>query len=148
MKTELRDHRPHPVRPGSPLTFAYQANRPDLEQSAYVQDLLRLHNWTINAGLRWDHYQLLSTSRPSAATCHLALLSEADAVLHFSYDRIFQTPSFENILLSSSPVVASIDPTGFLNLPVKPSTGDYYEAGFTKVFLSHVKLGTNTSAAS
>jgi hypothetical protein len=25
-------------------------------------------------------------------------------VLHVSYDRIFQTPSFENILLSSSPV--------------------------------------------
>ena len=45
--------------PGSPLTFAYQANRPDLEQSVFVQDLIRLHNWTINAGLRWDHYQLL-----------------------------------------------------------------------------------------
>src|ERR1039457_3408573 len=39
--------------PGSPLTFAYQANRPDLEQSVYVQDLILLHNWTINAGLRW-----------------------------------------------------------------------------------------------
>ncbi len=35
------------------------ANRPDLEQSAFVQDLIRLGNWTINAGLRWDHYQLL-----------------------------------------------------------------------------------------
>ncbi|MGA9671466.1 MAG: TonB-dependent receptor plug domain-containing protein, partial [Terracidiphilus sp.] len=36
--------------PGSPLTFAYQAKHPDLEQSAFVQDLIRLHNWTINAG--------------------------------------------------------------------------------------------------
>ena len=45
--------------PGSPATFAYQDNRPDLEQSIFVQDLIRLHNWTINAGMRWDHYQLL-----------------------------------------------------------------------------------------
>ena len=24
-----------------------------------MQDQIRLKNWTINAGLRWDHYQLL-----------------------------------------------------------------------------------------
>jgi hypothetical protein len=130
--------------PGSPHAFAYQANRPDLEQSAYIQDLIRLHRWTIGAGLRWDHYQLLLNRRalePRFAISHY--FQKQDAVLHFSYDRIFQTPSFENILLSSSPVTASIDPTGFLNLPVKPSTGDYYEAGLTKVFLSHLKIGTN-----
>jgi hypothetical protein len=130
--------------PGSPPTFAYQANRPDLEQSVYVQDLIRLHNWTINAGLRWDHYQLLLNQQalqPRLAISHY--FPKADAVIHFSYDRIFQTPSFENILLSSSGAVASIDPSGFLSLPVKPSQGDYYEAGVTKVFLGHLKLGGN-----
>ncbi len=40
-------------------TFAFTGSRPDLEQSAYVQDLIRLGNWTLNAGVRWDHYQLL-----------------------------------------------------------------------------------------
>ena len=130
--------------PGSPLTFAYQANRPDLEQSAYVQDLMRLHNWTISAGLRWDHYQLLLNQhavQPRFAISHY--FPKLDSVLHFSYDRIFQTPSFENILLSSSPATANIDPTGFLNLPVQPSVGDYYEAGLTKVFAQHLKIGTN-----
>jgi hypothetical protein len=130
--------------PGSPPTFAYQANRPDLEQSVYVQDTVRLHDWTINAGLRWDHYQLLLNKQalqPRFAISHY--FQSNDAVIHFSYDRIFQTPSFENILLSSSPSVASIDPTGFLRLPVQPSQGDYYEAGLTKVFLSHVKVGGN-----
>jgi hypothetical protein len=130
--------------PGSPLTFAYQANRPDLEQSVFVQDLIRLHNWTINAGLRWDHYQLLLNQQalqPRVALSHF--FQKADTVLHFSYDRIFQTPSFENILLSSSPVVANIDPAGFLNLPVRPSQGDYYEAGLNKVFIGHLKLGSN-----
>ena len=130
--------------PGSPLTFGYQANRPDLEQAVFVQDLIRLHNWTINAGLRWDHYQLLlnqNALQPRLAISHY--FTKTDAVIHFSYDRIFQTPSFENILLSSSPSVASIDPTGFLNLPVQPSRGDYYEAGLSKVFSQHVRLGGN-----
>ena len=40
-------------------TFAFTGSRPDLEQSAYVQDSIRLGKWTVNAGLRWDHYQLL-----------------------------------------------------------------------------------------
>jgi TonB-dependent Receptor Plug Domain len=135
---------PSQFDPGSPLTFVYQANRPDLEQSVFVQDLIRLHNWTINIGLRWDHYQLLlnqQTLQPRLAISHY--FPKADAVIHFSYDRIFQTPSFENILLSSSPLVANIDPTGFLNLPVQPSQGDYYEAGLTKVFLGHLKIGSN-----
>jgi outer membrane cobalamin receptor len=130
--------------PGSPPAFAYQEQRPDLEQSAFLQDLIRLHDWTINAGLRWDHYQLLVNQQ--AVQPRLAVsryFRTADTVLHFSYDRVFQTPSFENILLSSSPVVGSIDPTGFLNLPVKPSQGDYYEAGLTKVFLGHLKVGGN-----
>jgi len=130
--------------PGSPTTFAYRANRPDLEQSVFLQDLIRLHGWTINAGLRWDHYQLLTNQQafqPRLAISHY--FQKSEAVIHFSYDRVFQTPSFENILLSSSPNVASIDPTGFLRLPLRPSQGDYYEAGLTKVFLGHVKLGGN-----
>jgi hypothetical protein len=130
--------------PGSPTTFGYQANRPDLEQSAFVQDLMHLHNWTINAGLRWDHYQLLVNQQafqPRLALSHY--FQRSDALVHFSYDRIFQTPSSENVLLSSSPTVVSIDPTGFLRLPVEPSQGDYYEAGMSKVFLEHLKLGGN-----
>ena len=130
--------------PGSATTFAYQENRPDLEQSGYVQDLIRLHNWTINVGLRWDHYQLLVNQealQPRLSISHY--FPKHDALVHFSYDRVFQTPSFENILLSSSPAVASISSEGFLNLPVEPSQGDYYEAGMSKEFLSHLSLGTN-----
>src|SRR5262249_37886074 len=43
----------------TPLTFSFTAHRPDLEQAVYVQDLIRVGNWTLNAGLRWDHYQLM-----------------------------------------------------------------------------------------
>ena len=62
-------------------------------------------------------------------------------MLHFSYDRVFQTPSFENILLSSSRAVESIDPQSFLRLPVEPSQGNYYEAGMTKAFFGQGQAG-------
>jgi TonB-dependent Receptor Plug Domain len=129
--------------PSTPLTFHFAANRPELDQAAYIQDLMHLGNWTINAGLRWDHYQLLVNQN---AFCPRLAISRyfpsADLVAHFSYDRVFQTPSFENILLSSSTAAAGLD-TISLQLPVKPSVGDYYEAGLTKVFFNQVRLTAN-----
>ncbi len=129
--------------PSTPLTFSFMAHRPDLEQAAYVQDLVHFDNWTINAGLRWDHYQLVVNNQalsPRFAISHY--FPSANLVVHFSYDRVFQTPSFENILLSSSTAAAGLD-TISLQLPVRPSVGNYYEVGVTKVFLNKVKLDTN-----
>ena len=124
--------------------FIYQDQRPDLEQAVFVQDLIRLNHWTISAGLRWDHYQLIENDQAFQPRFSISrYFPSANTVLHFSYDRIFQTPSFENILLSSSTQVESIDPTDFLRLPVKPSEGDYFEGGLTTVFAKHLKLDAN-----
>jgi hypothetical protein len=129
--------------PDTPVDFAFRGNRPDLEQSFFVQDQIRLKNWTINAGLRWDHYQLLLNRHavdPRFSISHY--FPSADLVIHFSYDRVFETPSFENILLSNSIAIESIDPN-FLRLAVEPSEGNYYEAGLTKAFLGRLKLDAN-----
>ncbi|HEY4710962.1 MAG TPA: TonB-dependent receptor [Candidatus Acidoferrales bacterium] len=129
---------------GPGCTFAFAAHRPDLEQSAYVQDLIHLGNWTISAGLRWDHYQLLLNRQAVDPRFSISrYFPSADLVLHFSYDRVFQTPSFENILLSSSTAVESLDPDEFLRLPVEPSEGNYYEAGLTKVLFKRIKFDAN-----
>ena len=129
--------------PGTPASFAFAGNRPDLEQSAFVQDAIRLGNWTMNAGLRWDHYQLLVNQGALSPRLSVARYFPAlGLVLHFSYDRVFQTPSFENILLSSSPAVQSLNPS-VLRLPVEPSRGNYYEAGMTKQFFGKLRLDAN-----
>ena len=129
--------------PGTPLTFGFVANRPDLEQSAYVQDLIRLGNWTVSAGLRWDHYQLLLNNQAVEPRFSVSrYFPSAGLVVHFSYDRVFQTPSFENMLLSSSTAAAGLD-TISLQLPVEPSVGNYYEAGVTKVFFNKIKVDAN-----
>ncbi len=121
----------------------FRANRPDLEQSAFVQDLIRLGNWTISAGLRWDHYQLFLNQQAVSPRISISrYFPSADLVLHFSYDRVFQTPAFENILLSSSTAAAGLNPIS-LQLPVPPSEGNYYEAGLTKAFHKKVKLDAN-----
>ena len=130
--------------PGTPPTFGFLGSRPDLEQSAFVQDQIRLKNWTINAGLRWDHYQLILNRQgvdPRLAISRY--FPSATLLVHFSYDRVFQTPSFENILLSSSTTIESIAPTNFLRRPVEVSEGNYYEAGLTKVLLAKFKLDAN-----
>jgi hypothetical protein len=140
---------PSQFDPGTALTFSFpgafpsQGQRPDLEQSAFVQDLVHLGNWTLNVGLRWDHYQLVVNKQ--AVEPRLAVsryFPSAGLIVHFAYDRVFQTPSFENLLLSSSPEVTSINPD-FLRLPVLPSEGNYYEGGLSKAFGKNVRLDTN-----
>jgi hypothetical protein len=129
--------------PGTPATFAFTGHGRDLEQSGFVQDLIRKGNWTASAGLRWDHYQLLVNQNAVSPRLGIArYVPAADLVLHASYDRVFQTPAFENILLSSSPSIVALNPN-VLRLPVKPSHGNYYEAGFTKGFAGRVKLDGN-----
>src|SRR5208337_1379849 len=78
----------NPFDPGTPATFAFTGSRPDLEQAAFVQDLIRLGNWTINAGLRWDHYQLLVNQ--NAVSPRIAVsryFPSAGLNIHVSYDR-------------------------------------------------------------
>ncbi|MFC5861147.1 carboxypeptidase regulatory-like domain-containing protein [Acidicapsa dinghuensis] len=126
-------------------SFAFTGNRPDLEQSAYIQDAIRFRRWEIDAGLRWDHYQLLANQ--NAVSPRLAIsryFPSAGLKLHASYDRIFQTPSFENILLSSSPAAQALDTTvPILQLPLKPSHGSYYELGATKALFGKLRLDAN-----
>lgn len=135
---------PSQFDPATPASFSFTGDRPDLEQSAFVQDTVHFHNSTIAAGLRWDHYQLLlnrAAFQPRVAFSHY--LPSAGLLFHASYDRVFQTPASDNILLSSSVQVESLDPGRFLRLPVQPSTGDYYEVGASKDFNHQLRFDTN-----
>jgi hypothetical protein len=135
---------PSEFDPLTPLSFTFPEHQAwDLEQCAFVQDQIRLGKWTVTAGLRWDHYQLIVDK--NALSPRLALsrfFPSVSLVLHASYDRVFQTPFFENILLSSSSLVTSLNPN-FLRLPVQPSNGDYFELGATRSFFDSVKLDVN-----
>ena len=126
--------------PGTPPAFQFFARRWDLEEAAFVQDTARVGAWMISAGLRWDHYKLLLNQNALSPRLGVArYFSSANLIVRASYDRIFQTPAFENILLASSPEVLVLNPN-VLRLPVEPSLGNYYQVGVTKGFLGTLKL--------
>ena len=135
--------------PRTPIMFSFPGNRPsdgsraDLEQAAYVQDLIRAGTWTFSLGVRWDHYQLLVNQNAVSLRLSAArFFSSVGLVLHASYDRVFQTPSSENLLLSSSSQVVSLNPN-VLRLPVEPSHGNYFEIGAAKDVLGKVRIDAN-----
>src|SRR5262249_6817752 len=118
--------------PDTPPTFTFLGTQPDLEQSAFLQDQIRLGKFTVSAGLRWDHYQLLVNQNAVSPRLGIAYsIPSADLVFHASYDRIFQTPESSNLLISSSPEIISLSDE-VLRLPVKPSRGNYFEVGASK----------------
>ncbi len=118
--------------PGTPPSLRFFGRAQDREQSAYAQDLIRLGNLTLSAGLRFDHYRLLVDETAFSPRLGASYnVPKAGLVLHASYDRIFGTPPWENLLVSASPQVLAINDTGFY-LPLHATRANYYEAGFTK----------------
>jgi hypothetical protein len=63
------------------------------------------------------------SERSESKARSVTLLSGAELIVHASYHRAFQTPEFENILLTSSPDVVSLSDQ-VLRLPVKPAHGN------------------------
>jgi len=118
--------------PDTTPTFSFDDRRDDREQSLFVQDRIQWSQWTVNAGVRWDHYQLVVDQPAFSPRVSVAWSQPAhDLVVRASYDRAFQTPAVENLLLASSPAVDAVS-DAVLRLPVQPSSGNFYEVGATK----------------
>ena len=129
--------------PDTPPAFAFHGRAQDREQSAYVQDLIRMGSVTLSAGLRFDHYHLLVDETAFSPRLGLAWsLPRLGLVLHTSYDRTFGTPAFENILVSADQNTLTLNNAG-VYLPLRPSRGNYYEAGFTQAIAKRLRLEAN-----
>ncbi len=129
--------------PGTAPVFRFAESKPDREQALYAQDQIRWKNWNLGAGLRFDHYGFLVhesgwSPRLSASRYFPALT----LLVHASYDRVFQTPALENLLLASSAQLNSIS-DAVVRLPVRPSRADYYEVGVTKSVASRLRVDVN-----
>jgi hypothetical protein len=65
-----------------------------------------------------------------------------DLVLRASYGRAFQTLAVENLLLASSPALEALS-SAVVRLPVRPSRGKFYEAGFSKRLSPKLRVDAN-----
>lgn len=134
---------PSQFDPGTPLAFSFYGHAPDREQGVFGQDEIHWKNLTLDAGLRFDHYDLLVNEAGWSPRTGLAYYwPKAKIVFRASYDRVFQTPPFENLLVSSSAAVVSLS-NQVLRLPVQPARGNYYQAGFGRALFSKVKVNGN-----
>jgi outer membrane cobalamin receptor len=126
--------------PSVPLEFSFADRANDREQAAFFQDQLRLGAWTFNAGFRWDHYRLRVDEQAVSPRLGVAWSwPRADLVVRASYDRTFQTPAVENLLLASSPPLEGLNDV-VVRLPVRPSFGHFFEAGLSKRLFSVARV--------
>ena len=129
--------------PGTQQRFQFSDHRRDVEPSAYAQDHIRLGYWNLSAGLRFDHYRFVA--HQSAWSPRIGVsryFATVNLLLHASYDRVFQTPAVENLLLASSPQLDSLNPI-VVRLPVQSARANYYEVGFAKAFFGNLRLDGN-----
>ncbi|MBZ5661591.1 MAG: TonB-dependent receptor [Acidobacteriia bacterium] len=121
----------------------FSDRRWDVESSAYAEDQIRLGKWNVSAGLRFDQYKFaVGESAWSPRVGVSRYISSLHLLVHGSYDRVFQTPALENLLLASSPKAQAFSGI-VLQLPVQPARANYFEAGFTESFGGKLRIDGN-----
>lgn len=120
------------MRGGSLFTFNGHADIKEL--SAYLQDSIKLGNWTVNAGVRGDHYNGLTRARqiePRVAFSYH--FPSTNTVLRASYARLLLAPFNEGLLLGSSTGVGGLGGTGFGGFgasPISSQRRNQFNTGF------------------
>jgi len=95
--------------PARPFVFAGDVARP--QWSAYASDRFTLGTLLIDAGLRIDHTELLVPTTAWSPRVGLALTPFGrSATLRASFNRFFQPPQAEHLLLSSSEAARALSP--------------------------------------
>jgi len=122
-----------------PATFRFNQSGEGREQSFFAQDTWHRGGLTVNAGLRFDHYKLVADETAWSPRLGVAYnIPHAGLVLRASYDRVFQGPAVENILLASADLADQLGGGAFI--PLRPSRGNFTEAGFSKSLSRRLRL--------
>lgn len=113
----------------------------------WAQDEIRLQNWMISLGLRYDVYRFLVDGVQLQPRVGLAYhLKPTGTVFRVSYNRTYQTPPNENLLLSNSATAAELVPSGVKEalgeglIRIRPQRQNVYEAGLQQALGRHLSL--------
>lgn len=134
---------PESFDPSTPSSLLFAQHHPDREQAMWGGDRVSFGPFSLDAGLRWDHYDVLvrdqGWSPRLAAAWRLPWYGTS---LHASWDHTFETPASENLLLASSPLAWSVT-HATTGLVLRPSRGDFYQAGLAQPLGRHLSLDGN-----
>jgi len=122
-------------------TFAGHANVRQL--SPYVEDLIKLKNFTFRLGLRGDYYYgITKTGLAEPRLGASYTIKPTNTVLSFTYARTMETPFNENLILSSlgcndavvNDLMASIQGYPCLIAPLQPGSRNEFHVGLQQAF--------------
>jgi hypothetical protein len=129
--------------------FRFDESRTVAYFAGFAEDTIRLQNLTAQIGLRYDHNSFpLAESQLEPRVGVSYYIPATKTVLRASYNRIFETPEYENILFSSSSLAAALAPpdvqdsralgNGLLHVPSERQNA--YDLGFQQELGSFIRL--------
>jgi outer membrane receptor protein involved in Fe transport len=127
--------------------FSFNGSKTGRTLSAYVQDRFTvLKNLTLDLGVRYDHYKLLITDHAISPRLSVAYyIPKTKTTFRASYNRLFQPPPAENLLLASSAEAATISPIAVLRgittiEPILPDKEHAFEGGMQQLLSNYLRL--------
>jgi hypothetical protein len=125
---------PYDLTRGGSL-FHFRGGATIYEGSAYGQDSIKLGQFNLNVGLRYDNYHGVSRSfgiQPRGGVTYQ--VRSTGTVLHLSYARVFLTPYNENLVLSSSTGAGGLAGGSSSVQPLIPSRRNQFNVGVEQQF--------------
>jgi hypothetical protein len=113
--------------------FNFHARHNINQYAFYLTDSIKLGNFTVNAGLRDDQYDGLTSANGLQPRLGVAyLVPKSKTVLRAAYARTFETPFNENLILSSGTGGGGLAQNvfGSVSTPIKPGTRNQFNTGF------------------
>ena len=127
--------------------FVFNGSKTGRTLSAYVQDrFTAFKNFTLDLGVRYDNYKLLISEHAVSPRLGMAYyIPQTKTTIRASYNRLFQPPPAENLLLASSNQAASISPISVLRGvttvdPVLPDKEHAFELGAQQLLSNYLRL--------
>lgn len=127
--------------------FVFTGRKTGRTLSAYIQDRFALFkNFTLDAGIRYDNYRLLISDQGLSPRIAVAyFIPSTKTTLRASYNRFFQPPPAENLLLASSREAASISPIAVIQgittvQPIPPDKEHVFEVGAQQLLSRYLRL--------
>jgi outer membrane receptor protein involved in Fe transport len=127
--------------------FLFDQSKTGRTLSAYAQDRFTVFkNLTLDLGVRYDNYKLLISDQALSPRIAVAyFIPKTKTTLRASYNRLFQPPPAENLLLASSSEAAALSPLAVLQgittvQPILPDKQHAFEAGAQQLLSKFFRL--------